>query len=189
MKGLSGFWPPDGLFAPTTLEPQFPRDKGPSCIASSPIHPAGGQPLALRRHHDVEEAGRNGEDWHGSSTEDGCCLQWNQLTLLTCVSELTHIMAISRNYALLLYAWEGWHNAVGTPLKPLYQNFTALSNEAYQKDGELTHPVRGVSEFCLSQLARCSPIPGPHGAPPLRQSGSYNDSITSSPRQWMVGAA
>uniref|UniRef100_A0A452URE9 Angiotensin-converting enzyme n=1 Tax=Ursus maritimus TaxID=29073 RepID=A0A452URE9_URSMA len=49
--------------------------------------------------------------------------------------ELTHIMAISRNYALLLYAWEGWHNAVGTPLKPLYQNFTALSNEAYQKDG------------------------------------------------------
>ncbi|XP_044936818.1 angiotensin-converting enzyme isoform X1 [Mustela putorius furo] len=49
--------------------------------------------------------------------------------------ELTHIMAISRNYALLLYAWEGWHNAVGTPLKPLYQNFTTLSNEAYQKDG------------------------------------------------------
>uniref|UniRef100_A0A8C9JU00 Angiotensin-converting enzyme n=1 Tax=Panthera tigris altaica TaxID=74533 RepID=A0A8C9JU00_PANTA len=49
--------------------------------------------------------------------------------------ELTHIMAISRSYSVLLYAWEGWHNAVGIPLKPLYQNFTALSNEAYKQDG------------------------------------------------------
>lgn len=91
---------------------------------------------------------------------------WKQLTLLPCVSELTHIMAISRNYALLLYAWEGWHNAVGTPLKPLYQNFTVLSNEAYQKDGEFAHPIHGGSECCPSHLAGCSPIPWPHGAQP-----------------------
>nr|XP_036852820.1 angiotensin-converting enzyme-like [Manis javanica] len=49
--------------------------------------------------------------------------------------ELIHILAVSRNYGLLLYAWEGWHDAAGIPLKPLYQNFTALSNEAYRKDG------------------------------------------------------
>ncbi|XP_029068873.1 angiotensin-converting enzyme isoform X1 [Monodon monoceros] len=49
--------------------------------------------------------------------------------------ELTNILAASRSYALLLYAWEGWHNAVGIPLKPLYQKFTALSNAAYKQDG------------------------------------------------------
>ncbi|XP_046530239.1 angiotensin-converting enzyme isoform X2 [Equus quagga] len=49
--------------------------------------------------------------------------------------ELTNILAVSRSYALLLYAWEGWHNTVGIPLKPLYQDFTALSNEAYKLDG------------------------------------------------------
>ncbi|OWK14596.1 ACE, partial [Cervus elaphus hippelaphus] len=49
--------------------------------------------------------------------------------------ELTNALASSRSYALLLYAWEGWHNAAGIPLKPLYQDFTALSNEAYKQDG------------------------------------------------------
>ncbi|ELK12483.1 Angiotensin-converting enzyme [Pteropus alecto] len=49
--------------------------------------------------------------------------------------DLMHILSISRNYGLLLYAWEGWHNAVGIPLKPLYEEFTALSNEAHKQDG------------------------------------------------------
>ncbi|XP_021103199.1 angiotensin-converting enzyme isoform X3 [Heterocephalus glaber] len=49
--------------------------------------------------------------------------------------ELTNILASSRNYAMLLFSWEGWHNAVGIPLKPLYQDFTTLSNEAYKQDG------------------------------------------------------
>ncbi|XP_064127021.1 angiotensin-converting enzyme isoform X1 [Loxodonta africana] len=49
--------------------------------------------------------------------------------------ELTNILASSRSYTMLLFAWEGWHDAVGIPLKPLYQDFTALSNEAYKQDG------------------------------------------------------
>ncbi|XP_042639493.1 angiotensin-converting enzyme [Orycteropus afer afer] len=49
--------------------------------------------------------------------------------------DLTHILASSRSYAMLLFAWEGWHDAVGIPLKPLYQQVTALSNEAYKQDG------------------------------------------------------
>ncbi|KAM9210811.1 angiotensin-converting enzyme isoform 1-T1 [Dugong dugon] len=49
--------------------------------------------------------------------------------------ELTNILASSRSYSMLLFAWEGWHDAVGIPLKPLYQDFTALSNEAYKQDG------------------------------------------------------
>ena len=65
----------------------------------------------------------------------------SELTLPACVSELTNVLASSRSYALLLYAWEGWHNAAGIPLKPLYQDFTALSNKAYKQDGEHTHPA------------------------------------------------
>ncbi|XP_078501202.1 angiotensin-converting enzyme isoform X2 [Lissotriton helveticus] len=49
--------------------------------------------------------------------------------------DLTDIMANSRSYKKLLYAWEGWHNAVGVPLRPKYETFVKLSNEAYQPDG------------------------------------------------------
>ncbi|XP_008300961.1 angiotensin-converting enzyme [Stegastes partitus] len=49
--------------------------------------------------------------------------------------ELTNIMANSRSYKKLLYAWEGWHNASGVPLKELYPQFVQLSNKASQADG------------------------------------------------------
>lgn len=91
----------------------------------------------------------------------------SELTLPACVSELTNALASSRSYALLLYAWEGWHNAAGIPLKPLYQDFTALSNEAYKQDGEHTHSASVwcyPPVFCLhwapkhtGQLLRCLP--------------------------------
>lgn len=44
-------------------------------------------------------------------------------------------MASSRSYKKLLYAWEGWHNAAGNPLRAKYEEFVTLSNEAYQMDG------------------------------------------------------
>ncbi|KAJ6660556.1 hypothetical protein lerEdw1_017553 [Lerista edwardsae] len=49
--------------------------------------------------------------------------------------EITDIMANSRSYRKLLYAWEGWHNAAGNPLRSKYEEFVKLSNEAYRKDG------------------------------------------------------
>ncbi|KAJ8264684.1 hypothetical protein GJAV_G00152490 [Gymnothorax javanicus] len=49
--------------------------------------------------------------------------------------ELTDIMANSRSYKKLLYAWEGWHNAAGVPLKTVYPDFVKLSNKASQMDG------------------------------------------------------
>ncbi|XP_045155513.1 angiotensin-converting enzyme [Echinops telfairi] len=49
--------------------------------------------------------------------------------------DLTNILASSRSYSMLLFAWEGWHDAAGIPLKPLYQEVTTLSNEAYRQDG------------------------------------------------------
>uniref|UniRef100_A0A8C5GLA4 Angiotensin-converting enzyme n=1 Tax=Gouania willdenowi TaxID=441366 RepID=A0A8C5GLA4_GOUWI len=49
--------------------------------------------------------------------------------------ELTEIMAHSRSYKKLLFAWEGWHQAAGVPLKKPYQRFVELSNKGYQADG------------------------------------------------------
>ncbi|KAM3592839.1 uncharacterized protein V6R79_026353 [Siganus canaliculatus] len=49
--------------------------------------------------------------------------------------ELTEIMATSRSYKKLLFAWEGWRNESGVKLKPLYPQFVELSNEAYRADG------------------------------------------------------
>uniref|UniRef100_A0A6J0TXI6 Angiotensin-converting enzyme n=1 Tax=Pogona vitticeps TaxID=103695 RepID=A0A6J0TXI6_9SAUR len=49
--------------------------------------------------------------------------------------EITDIMANSRSYRKLLYAWEGWHNSAGNPLRSKYEEFVSLSNEAYEKDG------------------------------------------------------
>lgn len=45
-------------------------------------------------------------------------------------------MANSRSYKKLLYAWEGWHNASGVPLREYYKNFVELSNKASKGDGE-----------------------------------------------------
>ncbi|NWX41181.1 ACE enzyme, partial [Steatornis caripensis] len=49
--------------------------------------------------------------------------------------DISDIMATSRSYKKLLYAWEGWHNAAGNPLRASYEEFVKLSNEAYQMDG------------------------------------------------------
>nr|XP_056719617.1 angiotensin-converting enzyme [Euleptes europaea] len=49
--------------------------------------------------------------------------------------EITDIMATSRSYRKLLYAWESWHNAAGSPLRAKYEEFVSLSNEAYRMDG------------------------------------------------------
>ncbi|XP_019725690.1 angiotensin-converting enzyme [Hippocampus comes] len=48
---------------------------------------------------------------------------------------LTDIMATSRSYKKLLYAWEGWHNTSGVPLKAYYPKFVQLSKKASQADG------------------------------------------------------
>ncbi|KAM6951413.1 angiotensin-converting enzyme isoform 2-T2 [Aplochiton taeniatus] len=51
--------------------------------------------------------------------------------------ELSEIMANSRSYKRLLYAWEGWHNASGVPLREYYPTFVTLSNQASRADGFL----------------------------------------------------
>lgn len=55
--------------------------------------------------------------------------------LVPSAPDLSDIMATSRSYRKLLFAWEGWHNAAGNPLRPKYQEFVQLSNAAYAEDG------------------------------------------------------
>lgn len=100
-------------------------------------------------------------------------------TLPACVSDLTNILASSRSYAMLLFAWEGWHNAAGIPLKPLYEDFTALSNEAYKQDGEQPSPRPGTAPGALSRLSPQSPSPEPG-----RAAGTMIPAGPEFPRKW-----
>ncbi len=63
-------------------------------------------------------------------------------------------MASSRSYKRLLYAWEGWHNASGVPLKQYYPRFVELSNKASQADGKnfpLTFDIEST-RFIMLQI-------------------------------------
>ena len=43
--------------------------------------------------------------------------------------DLTNIMASSRKYDELVFAWQGWRDAVGPKIRPLYEKYVKLANE------------------------------------------------------------
>jgi len=49
-------------------------------------------------------------------------------------------MATSRDYNELKYAWKGWYEAAGRPIKDQYEEFVALSNKASEGDGKYRRP-------------------------------------------------
>nr|XP_006816593.1 PREDICTED: angiotensin-converting enzyme-like [Saccoglossus kowalevskii] len=51
----------------------------------------------------------------------------------TCYSldpDLYEVMATSQNYNELVWAWEGWRDVCGPPMKPMYPRYVELANEA-----------------------------------------------------------
>ena len=50
------------------------------------------------------------------------------------VEQLGDVLAQSRDYDVLLDAWQGWH-AIGKPLKPLFERYVRLANEGAQGIG------------------------------------------------------
>ncbi|XP_077861596.1 angiotensin-converting enzyme-like [Saccoglossus kowalevskii] len=44
--------------------------------------------------------------------------------------DLYDVMANSRNWSELVWAWEGWRDTCGPPMKPMYPRYVELSNEA-----------------------------------------------------------
>ena len=104
------------------------------------------QRVGLGRSHPCSSGLSWGEDgylglarwwWHLCRAAVGCglLLPLSHVLLVPSVPDISDIMATSRSYKKLLYAWEGWHNAAGNPLRAQYEEFVKLSNEAYQMDG------------------------------------------------------
>ena len=52
----------------------------------------------------------------------------NKCRYLELDPDLYGIMAKSRDYDTLLHVWKGWRDAVGRPMKPLYEKFVKLIN-------------------------------------------------------------
>jgi peptidyl-dipeptidase A len=51
-------------------------------------------------------------------------------------SELQDILATSTDYERLLAVWKGWRDVTGPKMKPLYQQFVALSNQGVREIGK-----------------------------------------------------
>lgn len=49
---------------------------------------------------------------------------------------LENVMANSRNYKERLHVWEGWRREVGKRMRPLYEDYADLKNEASKLNGE-----------------------------------------------------
>jgi hypothetical protein len=51
-------------------------------------------------------------------------------------TDLEEIMATSRDRKELLWAWQGWRDAVGRQLRPIFGRYVQLSNKAARLNGE-----------------------------------------------------
>lgn len=58
---------------------------------------------------------------------NGTCLQLEP--------DLTHLMATSRNYDELLWAWRGWRDKAGRAILPFFPKYVNLTNKAAQLNG------------------------------------------------------
>lgn len=75
------------------------------------------------------------------------CTLWSPLTPLNIISDLEDILANNRSYDRLLAVWKGWRDATGPAIKPLYQQFVALSNEGVRELGKTSTPVKKVELY------------------------------------------
>nr|XP_057944737.1 angiotensin-converting enzyme 2 [Doryrhamphus excisus] len=63
------------------------------------------------------------------------CLMDDPLNCQTLEPGLEHVMANSRNYSERLHVWEGWRRQVGKRMRPLYEDYVHLKNEAAKLNG------------------------------------------------------
>ncbi|XP_028721157.1 angiotensin-converting enzyme-like protein Ace3 [Peromyscus leucopus] len=66
------------------------------------------------------------------STAEVCL---NEGPCLSLEPDLEEIMATSRDQKELLWAWQGWRDAVGRQIRPIFEYYVQLSNEAAQYNG------------------------------------------------------
>lgn len=58
--------------------------------------------------------------------------------------DLKDVMATSRDQQELLWAWQGWRDAVGRPLREPFKQYVQLSNKAARLNGEAP-PLAGLA--------------------------------------------
>uniref|UniRef100_A0A7N8Y3K2 Angiotensin-converting enzyme n=1 Tax=Mastacembelus armatus TaxID=205130 RepID=A0A7N8Y3K2_9TELE len=63
------------------------------------------------------------------------CLMDDPLNCQTLEPGLEHVMANSRDYSERLHVWEGWRREVGKRMRPLYEDYVDLKNEAAKLNG------------------------------------------------------
>ncbi|XP_035508344.1 angiotensin-converting enzyme 2 [Morone saxatilis] len=63
------------------------------------------------------------------------CLIDDPLNCQTLEPGLEHVMANSENYTERLHVWEGWRREVGKRMRPLYEDYVDLKNEASKLNG------------------------------------------------------
>ncbi|RVE74318.1 hypothetical protein OJAV_G00021030 [Oryzias javanicus] len=63
------------------------------------------------------------------------CLPDDPTNCQTLEPGLEQIMASSKDYSLRLHVWEGWRKEVGKKMRPLYEEYVDLKNEASKLNG------------------------------------------------------
>ncbi|XP_067441576.1 angiotensin-converting enzyme 2 [Thunnus thynnus] len=63
------------------------------------------------------------------------CLKDDSLNCQTLEPGLEHVMAYSEDYFERLHVWEGWRREVGKRIRPLYEDYVVLKNEAAKLNG------------------------------------------------------
>lgn len=72
----------------------------------------------------------------------------NVIKMSCCVSDLQKIMAESRDYDELLFAWKGWRDAAGKVIRQDYKRYVELANKAATLNG-MTFKSNFTSIFFL----------------------------------------
>ena len=72
---------------------------------------------------------------------------------MCCVSDLQKIMAESRDYDELLFAWKGWRDAAGKVLREDYKRYVELANKAATLNG-MTYGSNFTSTLRFSLICR-----------------------------------
>ncbi|KAM4592837.1 angiotensin-converting enzyme 2 [Odontesthes bonariensis] len=63
------------------------------------------------------------------------CLLDDPMNCQTLEPGLEHVMSSSQNYFERLHVWEGWRKEVGKRMRPLYEDYVDLKNEASKLNG------------------------------------------------------
>lgn len=91
--------------------------------------------------------------------------KWVGPTLAFLGTDLQEVMATSRDQKELLWAWQGWRDAVGRQLRITFERYVQLSNKAANLNGEaLTLPP--------PSLKPPKPLPPTHPAHPVQMAHS-----------------